>query len=455
MHVGMSVIFQGFEDPARDREVYARELALADQAEGLGFDSIWAVEHHFTPYTMCPDPLQFLTYMAGRTKRVQLGSMVVVLPWHDPVRVAEHVTMLDVLSGGRFIFGMGRGLGRVEFGGFRVAMDESRSRFIECATAVLEGLDRGYVEFKGEHFDIPRRNLRPAPIATFRGRTYAAAVSPESVKIMAELGVGLLIIPQKPWAQVSAELEEYRTQYRAIRGEEPPAPIVAAWMFVDNDVNIMAVGEQWAGLGRSHENFIFIKVGTGIGCGIICRGEIYRGADGSAGDIGHIEITAEPVVCRCGNTGCLEAVAGGAALARAAQEAALEGRSSYLSKTFAEKGTLSVADVGLLLARGDPFAVDLVRSAGGAVGHALAGMVNFFNPSLVVIGGGVAKLGDIFLASIRETVYRRSLPLATRHILIQQSELGDSAGVIGAAAMVLAERFQLRPVGSSWGLGMP
>ena len=237
MHVGMSVIFQGFEDPTRDREVYARELALADQAEGLGFDSIWAVEHHFTPYTMCPDPLQFLTYMAGRTKRVQLGSMVVVLPWHDPVRVAEHVTMLDVLSGGRFIFGMGRGLGRVEFGGFRVAMDESRSRFIECATAVLEGLDRGYVEFKGEHFDIPRRNLRPAPIATFRGRTYAAAVSPESVKIMAELGVGLLIIPQKPWAQVSAELEEYRTQYRAIRGEEPPAPIVAAWMFVDNDVS--------------------------------------------------------------------------------------------------------------------------------------------------------------------------------------------------------------------------
>ena len=80
MHVGMAVIFQGYDDPTRDREVYARELALADQAEGLGFESIWAVEHHFTPYTMCPDPLQFLTYMAGRTKNVKLGSMVVVLP---------------------------------------------------------------------------------------------------------------------------------------------------------------------------------------------------------------------------------------------------------------------------------------------------------------------------------------------------------------------------------------
>ena len=235
MHVGMAVIFQGYDDPARDREVYARELALADQAEGLGFESIWAVEHHFTAYTMCPDPLQFLTYMAGRTKNVKLGSMVVVLPWHDPVRVAEHVSMLDMLSDGRFIFGVGRGLGRVEFDGFRIPMDEARSRFIESATAVLEGLDRGYLEFSGEHFQIPRRELRPAPMASFRGRTYAAAVSPESVKIMAELGVGLLIIPQKPWAQVSAELDEYKTQYRLLRGEEPPAPIVAGWTFVDND----------------------------------------------------------------------------------------------------------------------------------------------------------------------------------------------------------------------------
>ena len=223
-------------------------------------------------------------------------------------------------------------------------------------------------------------------------------------------------------------------------------------VFVDNDVNIMALGERWAGLGRAADNFIFVKIGSGIGCGIICRGQIYRGADGSAGDIGHIEVTADPVVCRCGNTGCLEALAGGAALARATEEASLEGRSKYLARILAEKGSLTAADLGTALRRGDPVAVELVRMAGANIGHVLASLVNFFNPSLIVIGGGVANLGDILLASIRETVYRRSLPLSTRHILIQQSELGDKAGVIGAAAMLLEELYRLRSAGSSTGL---
>src|ERR1700740_39634 len=102
----MAVIFQGSDDPSEDHDVYDDEVRLADLAEPLGFESIWAVEHHFTPYAMCPDVVQFLTFMAGRTERVNLGTAVVVLPWHDPVRVAEQVTMLDLLSGGRAIFGM-------------------------------------------------------------------------------------------------------------------------------------------------------------------------------------------------------------------------------------------------------------------------------------------------------------------------------------------------------------
>src|SRR3954452_3203207 len=124
MHVGMASIFQGFGGTLSDREVWEADLRLADLAEPLGFESIWGVEHHFTDYTMCPDVLQFLTYMAGRTTTVQLGSMVVVLPWHDPVRVAEEMSMLDALSGGRYILGIGRGLGRIEFEGFRISMDE-------------------------------------------------------------------------------------------------------------------------------------------------------------------------------------------------------------------------------------------------------------------------------------------------------------------------------------------
>ncbi|MGH2901645.1 MAG: LLM class flavin-dependent oxidoreductase, partial [Solirubrobacteraceae bacterium] len=111
MHIGAAVIFQGQGSGRTDRNVYRNELRLADLAEPLEFESLWGVEHHFTDYTMCPDVLQFLSYMAGRTRTIQLGSMVVVLPWHDPMRVAEEVSMLDNLSGGRLILGMGRGAG--------------------------------------------------------------------------------------------------------------------------------------------------------------------------------------------------------------------------------------------------------------------------------------------------------------------------------------------------------
>ena len=110
MHVGMSTVFQNPQRKISDQQIYQNELALADLAEPLGFQSVWGVEHHFTDYTMCPDVIQFLSYMAGRTKHVQLGSMVMVLPWHDPMRAAEEVSMLDNLSGGRVILGIGRGL---------------------------------------------------------------------------------------------------------------------------------------------------------------------------------------------------------------------------------------------------------------------------------------------------------------------------------------------------------
>jgi alkanesulfonate monooxygenase SsuD/methylene tetrahydromethanopterin reductase-like flavin-dependent oxidoreductase (luciferase family) len=235
MHVGMSAVFQNPLNERSDYEVYRSELRLAELAEPLGFESVWGVEHHFTDYTMCPDVLQFLTYMAGRTRRLQLGSMVVVLPWHDPMRVAEEVSMLDHICDGRFIFGIGRGLGRVEFEGFRIPMDESRARFVESAAMVLNGLEQGYCEYEGKFVKQPRRDIRPKPFKSFRGRTYAAAVSPESVQIMAELGVGILIIPQKPWEVVAAELEGYRAAYREVNHAEPPATIAAGWTFVDED----------------------------------------------------------------------------------------------------------------------------------------------------------------------------------------------------------------------------
>jgi alkanesulfonate monooxygenase SsuD/methylene tetrahydromethanopterin reductase-like flavin-dependent oxidoreductase (luciferase family) len=233
MHVGMATVFQNPARARTDREVYANELRLADLAEPLGFKSIWGVEHHFTDYTMCPDVLQFLAYMAGRTERVELGSMVVVLPWHDPLRVAEEVAMLDQLSDGRVTLGIGRGLARVEYEGFRLEMAESRARFIESAECLISALENGYCEYDGEFIKQPRRDVRPAPFRTFRGRTYAAAISPESSRILAELGVGMLIIPQKPWDEVARELNAYRQVYRQVNQTEAPLPIVAGWTFCD------------------------------------------------------------------------------------------------------------------------------------------------------------------------------------------------------------------------------
>ena len=201
MHVGMSTVFQNPGKRLSDYEVYRNELRLADLAEPLGYESIWGVEHHFTDYTMCPDVLQFLSYMAGRTERAKLGSMVVVLPWHDPVRVAEEFVMLDNLSDGRVVVGVGRGLARVEYAGFRLDMNESRQRFNESAELLVQALEEGYAEFDGELINQPRVEIRPNPFRTFQGRTYAAAISPESSIILAKLGVGMLDNPPEALAR--------------------------------------------------------------------------------------------------------------------------------------------------------------------------------------------------------------------------------------------------------------
>jgi alkanesulfonate monooxygenase SsuD/methylene tetrahydromethanopterin reductase-like flavin-dependent oxidoreductase (luciferase family) len=255
----MAVIFQGMGEGRTDRNVYRNELRLGDLAEPLGFESIWGVEHHFTDYTMCPDVLQYLTYFAGRTQKIQLGSMVVVLPWHHPMRVAEEVAMLDHMSNGRLILGIGRGLGRVEFEGFGVVQEDSRAIFVESAQMLLEGLERGYCEFDGKFVQQEKREIRPRPFKSFRGRSYAAAVSPESSEIMARLGIGLLIIPQKPWHVVVEELAAYRSIYQEVNGTEAPPPIVAGWTFCDESsdrAEEMArkyIGDYWRSVVSHYE----------------------------------------------------------------------------------------------------------------------------------------------------------------------------------------------------------
>jgi len=235
MHVGSGTFFQNLGQTMSDADVWAHELAMADLAEPLGFDSVWAAEHHFTDYTMCPDPSQLLTWVAARSARVQVGSMVMVLPWHDPVRVAEQFAVLDHMSRGRAILGIGRGLARVEFEGFRVPMGESRRRFVEYAEAVIRALETGTIAYDGACYRQPPKAIRPRPFRSFRGRVYASSVSPQSARIMAELGVGILIIAQKPWDKTLADLEEYRGIYREVNGAEPPKPLLVSFTAVHED----------------------------------------------------------------------------------------------------------------------------------------------------------------------------------------------------------------------------
>ncbi len=178
-------------------------------------------------------------------------------------------------------------------------------------------------------------------------------------------------------------------------------------VWVDNDVNIMALGEWREGVARGHDNFIFVKVGTGIGSGIVSNGHIHRGAQGSAGDIGHIQVLGETrQVCRCGKVGCLEALAGGAALAREGTDLATSGSSERLGSIVAEHGRVTAQDVVRAARIGDAAALKLIDQSATLVGQVLAGVANFFNPSLIVIGGGVAHAGDAYLATIRQVDLR-------------------------------------------------
>lgn len=212
----------------------------------------------------------------------------------------------------------------------------------------------------------------------------------------------------------------------------------AAPVFVDNDVNLMALGELWR-MQRSLQNFLVIKIGTGIGCGIVCHGEVYRGANGSAGDVGHICVDRSGPRCHCGNQGCVEAMAAGPAISRMAIEAANAGSSPLLAERLAANGTLTTQDVDQASRAGDVAANVIIQRAGNLLGEMLASIVNFFNPSHVFIAGRIADMGPLFLASVRQSVYHRSLALSTRHLEIQYTPLANNAGLVGAGVLAMQE----------------
>lgn len=237
MKVHMTNLIQNYGNAQSDYDIYKDQIALSVQADDDGYESIGCVEHHFDPgYSMCPDNTQFLSYLAGRTKNAKLHTTAVILPWNNPMRVVEKMALLDNLSDGRAMFGMGRGLARREFEGFGIEMGESRERFDESAAMIIRGLEDGYVENDGKYYPQTRVPVHPAPLATFKGRTTCVAMSPDSAVAAGKLGVAMMAFIQGPMDTMHLPMiEQYREAYRETHGGEAPPPLMIDLTYCHRD----------------------------------------------------------------------------------------------------------------------------------------------------------------------------------------------------------------------------
>lgn len=215
-------------------------------------------------------------------------------------------------------------------------------------------------------------------------------------------------------------------------------------VWVDKTVNLMALGDFAGDPNSAYLDVLFVNVASGIGASLISSGRVHRGANGSAGDIAHMPVPeASSVACRCGLTGCLEALAGGWALARDGEEQARSGRSAFLAERLAAQGSLRPLDVVEGSQKGDQACVELVVRSGRLIGESMAALVNFFNPAVLTVGGVIPRSSDVFVATVRQAVYQRSLPLATRDLRIVPSVKGYEGGAIGGAMLAIDQLFSV------------
>ena len=245
MDVGFFMIFTSYGwENCSDAQTWKEDLRLAEMAADLGFDCIWSTEHHFDDYSFCPDNLQLMTHLAAKHPTIDVGTAAVILPWHDPLRVAEQVVMLDLLSEGRLRFGMGRGLARREFEGFRIAMDESRERFDEASAMILNALKTGFIEGDGKFYMQPKREIRPRPQHDMTGRIYSVATSEESVDSVAKLGdVRMIMFADRPWEMRAPVLAKGRELHEKYHGRPAPIPMLTDFAICTTSD---AQGEEWA-----------------------------------------------------------------------------------------------------------------------------------------------------------------------------------------------------------------
>ena len=243
MNIGVLGVFQNWHKDLTDEQMFMEEIKVLERSEELGFDSVWAVEHHFDDYSMCPDNVVALAYLAGRTKRIKLVTGAVILPWNDPLRVAEKITMLDHLTGGRMMFGMGRGLSRIEYGGFRIDMNEARERFDEAARMIVDALETGFMEGNGRFYKQPRVEIRPRPSRPIRDRLFSVALSPESIEMAAKLGATMTCFIQHDISKHAPDILRYKKLFRELHGREAPPPVIADFVYCHQD---MATAERVA-----------------------------------------------------------------------------------------------------------------------------------------------------------------------------------------------------------------
>jgi alkanesulfonate monooxygenase SsuD/methylene tetrahydromethanopterin reductase-like flavin-dependent oxidoreductase (luciferase family) len=223
MDVGMMMVFASYGwENCSDARVWDEEIRLAGLAADLGFDCLWSAEHHFNDYSFVPDNIQLMTWLTARFPNIDVGTAAVILPWHDPLRVAEQAAVLDMLSKGRLRLGFGRGLARREFAAFRLSMDESRGRFDEAAPMIVDALKTGFIEGNGPYYEQPRIEIRPRPRYNFDGRIYAVASSEDSVLSAAKLGAHMVMFADRPWEMRAPVIKKGQDLHRQFHGTEPP-----------------------------------------------------------------------------------------------------------------------------------------------------------------------------------------------------------------------------------------
>ncbi len=243
MEVGLQFIFQNTHEGMSDADMFRKETKIAILAEEVGMDFVLAPEHHFDPgYSMMPDNMQWLSYLAAKTSRMKIGTGAIILPWWpNPTRVAEKIAMLDILLEGRLMLGFGRGLARKEYEAFGVDMNESRERFDEAAEIILDILDTGIAEYDTKYFKQSRIEIHPtSDLGSWRDRGFqSVAMTPDSGVAAANLGAAMMSFVQLPWEQHHEAVEAWRARFREVHpGKQPGAPVFSDFTFCHEDPEV-------------------------------------------------------------------------------------------------------------------------------------------------------------------------------------------------------------------------